>query len=191
VSNEVDHVAVNLLRDWIGQMKPDSVFVRDWAMDDLVPELESLESKRSFAAGKAAFEQVGCAQCHRFAGDGGTVGPDLTGIKRRANSREILESIIEPSKVVADEYASFVFATDSGTIVIGRIEREDGNYLMIRTGPGNEDVVRLAKNELADRRKSAISNMPAGTVNVLQKTQILDLLAYLLSDGDAEAPAFK
>ena len=160
-------------------------------MDDLEPELDALDSGRSFSSGKSAYQAVGCAQCHRFAGDGGTVGPDLTGISRRAKKREVLESILEPSKVVDDEYASFIFATDSGKIVTGRVEREDGDELVIRTGPGNDDVVRLAKSDVAERRKSPVSNMPAGIVNVLEKNQILDLLAYLLSEGNADAPAFK
>ena len=149
------------------------------------------EQTDAVLVGKAAFQSVGCAQCHRFAGEGGTVGPDLSGINRRVKKREILESIIEPSKVIADEYAATIFATESGKLVTGRVEREDGDELIIRTGPGNDDVVRLAKRDIAERRKSPISNMPAGTVNVLEKNQILDLLAYLITEGDADAPAFK
>jgi putative heme-binding domain-containing protein len=191
VTSQVDQRAVDLLREWIRQMKPDSVFVRAWTMDDLVPELDQVASGRSFDSGKSAFQKVGCAQCHRFAGDGGTVGSDLTGISRRAKIREIVESLIEPSKVVADEYASFIFATESGKIVTGRIEREDARELVIRTGPGNDDVARLAKSDIAARRKSPVSNMPAEILNVLDKNQILDLLAYLLSEGDADAAAFK
>src|SRR5262249_31566537 len=146
---------------------------------------------RSFEAGKSAFEAVGCSQCHRFAGDGGTVGPDLTGIGRRVNKQELLESILEPSKIVADEYASFIFATESGQLLTGRVEREDGHELTIRIGSESDEVVRLAQSEIVERRKSMVSNMPAGTVNVLEKREILDLLAYLLSDGNADAPAFK
>jgi uncharacterized repeat protein (TIGR03806 family) len=191
VTSQVDQRAVDLLREWIAQMKPDSVFVRAWTMDDLAGDLDQLDRGRSFAAGKSAFEKVGCAQCHRFAGDGGTVGTDLTGISRRATKREILESIIEPSKVVADEYASFIFATESGKLITGRIERETEQELVIRTGPGSDDVVRLAKSDIAERRKSSVSNMPAEILNVLERNQILDLLAYLLSEGDADAASFK
>ncbi len=191
VTSQVDQRAVELLRDWIRRMKPDSVFVRAWTMDDLAGDLDQLDRGRSFASGKSVFEKVGCAQCHRFAGDGGTVGTDLTGISRRLSKRDILESILEPSKVVADEYASFIFATDSGKLLTGRIEREDDRELVIRTGQGNDDVVRLAKSDIVERRKSSVSNMPAEILNVLEKDQILDLLAYLLSEGDADAAAFK
>jgi uncharacterized repeat protein (TIGR03806 family) len=191
VTSQVDHRAVKLLHDWIHEMKSDSVFVRAWTMADLVPELAAVESKRSFASGQAAYQSVGCAQCHRFAGDGGTVGPDLTGIGGRVKQRDLLESIIEPSMAVADEYATFIFATESGRLFSGRIEREDALELVIRTGPGTDEVVRLAQSDVTDRRKSLVSNMPAGIVNVLGKDQILDLLAYLLSDGNADAPGFK
>jgi putative heme-binding domain-containing protein len=191
VTSQVDQHAVELLREWIRRMKPDSVFVRAWTMDDLLPDLDQLDFGRSFASGKSAFQKVGCAECHRFAGEGGTVGPDLTGIGQRAKKRDLLESLLEPSKVVADEYATYVFATENGMIVTGRIEHENGQELVIRTGSGNDDVVRLAKSDVADRRKSPISNMPAEMVNVLERHQILDLLAYLLSEGDADAAAFK
>jgi uncharacterized repeat protein (TIGR03806 family) len=191
VTSQVDDRAIAMFREWIAQMKPDSVFVRTWTMADLVDDLDAVDRGRSFTSGKSAFEKVGCAQCHRFAGDGGTVGTDLTGISRRLNKREILESIIEPSKVVADEYASFIFATESGKLITGRIERETDQELLIRTGQASDDRVRLAKSEITERRKSFVSNMPAEILNVLEKGQILDLLAYLLSEGDADAPAFK
>jgi uncharacterized repeat protein (TIGR03806 family) len=191
VSRQIDQQAVDLLRDWVRQMKPDSTFVRDWTVDDFASELPALESGRSFEAGKAAYLSVGCAQCHRFAGDGGTVGPDLTGIASRTKRYELIESVLEPSKVVADEYASFIFATQQGTLIIGRVEREDDTHLLVRTGPAPHEVVRLAKSDVIDRRKSLVSNMPAGIVNVLEKHQILDLLAYLISNGNADAPPFK
>jgi putative heme-binding domain-containing protein len=191
VTAEVDHKAVQLMRDWISQMKAVNTFVRAWTMDDLVPHLDSVGANRSFTQGKLAFDKVGCAQCHRFFGEGGTVGPDLTGIGRRQTKREILESIIEPSKVVTDEYASYLFATEGGKVVTGRIEHDDGEKVTIRTGSGADDVIRLAKSDIVERRKSNVSNMPAGTVHVLEREQILDLMAYLLSDGDSDKPAFK
>jgi uncharacterized repeat protein (TIGR03806 family) len=184
VTAQVDEQAVKLFREWIRQMKPDLPFVRAWTMDDLLPDLERLGAGRSLAAGKSVFQAVGCAQCHRFAGEGGTVGPDLTGVTKRLGKRAILESLIDPSKVVADEYAAYVIESANGTLVTGRIEREDGRELLVRTGSGSDDVVRIAKSDVADRRKSPISNMPVGILHVLEKEQILDLLAYLLHNAN-------
>ena len=75
VITTVDEQAVALFRDWIGAMKPDQKFVHDWTMEDLLPLLEQVRQGRSFPSGKNAFKQVGCGQCHRFAGEGGSVGP--------------------------------------------------------------------------------------------------------------------
>jgi uncharacterized repeat protein (TIGR03806 family) len=191
VTSHVDEAAVKLLRDWIAQMKADNAFVRAWTTGDLLPDLDRVRSGRSFESGKKAFESVGCNQCHRLGGDGGTVGPDLGGVSKRLSLREILESITEPSKVVADEYAATIFETARGTRITGRIEREEGDALVIRTGPADSDVVRLAKSEIEDRRKSSVSNMPMGTINVLEKNQILDLMSYILSEANPESEVFR
>jgi hypothetical protein len=52
--------------------------------------------------------------------------------------------------------------------------------------PASGEAVTVPKKEIVDRRKSDVSNMPPGIVNVLQKDQVLDLMAYLLSDPDPE-----
>ncbi len=191
VTSAVDQRAVELMREWIRQMKPENVFVRAWSMDDLVPKLDALDAGRSAASGKQAFEKVGCAECHRFAGAGGTVGPDLTGVGKRLSKRELLESVLEPSKVVADEYASYLFALTSGRVISGRLEREERGDIVIRTGAGKDDLVRVATADIAERQKSASSNMPAEIVNVLESDQILDMLAYLIAEGNPDAASFK
>jgi uncharacterized repeat protein (TIGR03806 family) len=180
VTNRVDESAVRLFRDWIAGLKPALPFVRDWQMEELLPDLEQLKTGRSLDAGRKAFGDTGCAQCHRFEGQGGTVGPDLAGVGRRLKAREVLESILLPSKVIADGYADTVVETARGTVVTGRIEREDDRVLVLR--PPSGEAVTVPKKEIVDRRKSDVSNMPPGIVNVLQKDQVLDLVAYLLSD---------
>ena len=83
VSTTVDQRAVVLFRDWIGQMKPEQKFVPNWKMEDLLPALDQIKRGRSFEAGRAAFRQTGCGQCHRFASEGGSFGPDLSGLADR------------------------------------------------------------------------------------------------------------
>ncbi len=179
-SNRVDETAVRLVRDWIASLKPERAFVHTWAMADFLPDLGALNAGRSIEAGRKAFRDTGCGQCHRFAGDGGTVGPDLAGVGKRLKPHEVLESILLPSKVIADEYAVTIVATVGGATVSGRVEREDERVVVLR--PPSGDSVAVAKKDIADRRKSDVSNMPTGTVNVLHKDEVLDLVAYLLSD---------
>lgn len=180
VTNQVDDQAVTLLRDWIAQLKPQHTFVRAWAMDDLVPHLSQLKSGRSMEAGRNAFRDTGCIQCHRFEGDGGSVGPDLAGVGARLTPENLLESILLPSKVIAEEYAGILIETNDGAVLTGRVEREDEKSVVLRP-PGSTDLLTVEKANILQRRRSELSNMPQGIVNVLQKEQVLDLLAYLMS----------
>ena len=190
VSSIVDERAVTLFRDWIREMKPDQKLVRDWKMDELLPSFDKVKAGRSFDAGRAAFRQTGCVQCHRFAGEGGSVGPDLTGISHRFSPRDLLESIILPSKSIAEGYAPTEIKTRSGEVVTGRIEREDESAVSIRPLGANEELVTIRKMEINQRNVSNISNMPSGMLNILDEAQIFDLLAYLISDGESAHSAF-
>ena len=67
------------------------------------------------------YAEAQCAKCHRFRGDGGISGPDLTSVSGRFGTKDILESIIEPSKVISDQYAAQQFAMADGRVITGRV----------------------------------------------------------------------
>ena len=181
VSRRVDEPAVALVRQWIAGLKPTKPLVRVWQLSDLLPALEKLVSGRSLEAGRTAFRETGCAQCHRIGSDGGTVGPDLTQIARRLSARELIEAIVEPSAKIADEYATWLVQTDDGRTASGMIEREENGRLILRPASSTEPPQEIQSSEIVARRKSETSNMPAGMINVLHEHEVLDLLAYLLS----------
>ena len=191
VSHRVDEEAVRLMREWIGQLKPDKPVLHEWQMTELLPKLPSANAGRSLAGGQSAFRETGCNQCHRFAGAGGSVGPDLTGVGRRLQPRELLESILEPSKIIADEYATQDFELLDGDTVSGRIEREDGKTVVLRPVASEASATEIEKKKIRRRQKSSLSPMPAGMANTLTEEQVLDLLAYLISDGNPDHPCFK
>jgi putative heme-binding domain-containing protein len=182
VTTRVDDRAVALLREWIASMKPTQTFVRDWKMEDLVPKLEKLNGGRSSETGREAFRKVGCNQCHRFDGEGGTVGPDLDGTGRRLSPTQLLESILLPSKAITEGYASTEIETKTGDAISGRVEREDDRVVVIRP-PLAIEPVTIEKSQIRERTLSKSSNMPEGMLNTLNEDQVLDLLAYLLSDS--------
>jgi uncharacterized repeat protein (TIGR03806 family) len=190
VSAVIDDHAVVLFKEWIGGMTAQQQFVKDWKMEDFLPALDQLKTARSFDEGRKAFQQTGCVQCHRFAGTGGSVGPDLTDVAKRLAPRDLLESILLPSKVITEGFATTEIETASGDIITGFIEREDDQSLVIRPASGTEQPIAIAKKQIARRTLSKVSNMPAGIANTLTQTQILDLLAYLISNGDPAHPAF-
>jgi uncharacterized repeat protein (TIGR03806 family) len=180
-SNRVDKEAVALFRQWIAELKPSKPLVREWRLADLAPRLDALATDRSLAAGEKAFRETGCAQCHKVGDEGGTVGPNLSDIGKRIPPTELLESIVEPSAKIADVYATWLVQTADGQTHSGRIDREDQGVLVLRGGSALDALVEIPVADIEARRKSEVSNMPAGAVNVLHEHEVLDLLAYLLS----------
>lgn len=181
VTREVDTRAVETFRRWISGLAPEMRFVRSWTMAEVVPAPGELGAVRSVAAGRRHFERLGCVQCHRHGDKGGVVGPDLTDVAERLSIEALIESIIEPSKVIAEEYATTDFETRGGDWFRGQIESEDEGEIVLRTSSTLEGPIRIARGDITARRPSGISNMPSGIVDVLQREEILDLVAYLLN----------
>jgi putative heme-binding domain-containing protein len=174
--------------------KPSAVqrtFVKEWKMDDLAPALDQVLHGRNFAKGKQAFNDAQCFLCHRFGNEGGSVGPDLTGVSSRFNTHDVLESILDPSKVVSEQFQNITVTKKDGEDATGRLVEETNDRLVIVVNPlapDNKTVVN--KSEVAKREASKISPMPEGVANILTKEDILDLIAYLQSNGDRKAAAF-
>ena len=139
-----------------------------------------LEKGRSISDGRKAFERTGCAQCHQFKGKGGSVGPDLNDLAKRMKPRDVLESIIEPSKSIAESYEVEHFNMSDGTTHFGQAQEETEAVVRLRSLSATSAPVSLSKALIVSRKKLNVSNMPPGTVNTLQEHEILDLLAYLL-----------
>ncbi|TWT39443.1 Cytochrome c [Blastopirellula retiformator] len=166
-------------------------FVHNWQVDDLVGMLPQVESGRSFEKGRVAFEAAQCAKCHRFAGQGGGTGPDLTGVGNRFAPLYVLEAMILPSKVVSDQYVNTIFQTDTGDILVGRIISETDDEYQVRSGPFAKELTVLKKDEIDGMKHSPQSEMPSGLLNTLTQEEILDLIAYLRSAGNENDAAFK
>jgi putative heme-binding domain-containing protein len=163
-------------------------FVKQWKVDDLVAGVDAAGTSRDLDHGRQLFAAAACFKCHRFAGEGGSSGPDLTGVGRRFNARNLLESVIEPSKVVSDQYQSTDFVLDDGRQVNGRVVNMSGNDLRVMTNmydPGNLTAVKRTSIELM--RASPTSMMPTGLLDTFSEAEILDLLAFLRSGGPGQA----
>jgi putative heme-binding domain-containing protein len=167
-------------------------FVKEWTMNDFVTGLEAVGRQRDAARGKKLFTETGCAQCHRLGSEGGFIGPDLTAVSSRFDRRTLLESIIEPSKVVAEVYRPVTVTLKSGAIYDGRVVSEDAKSLVLAINPADPDQRRrLAKSDIASQRVSELSPMPAGLLDTLTRDEILDLLAWSESGGDANHEVFR
>jgi putative heme-binding domain-containing protein len=157
--------------------------VKQWKMDELVLLLDQVEKGRNFEKGKEAFAAAQCIKCHRMGETGGSIGPDLTAVGSRFGPREILESIVEPSKVLSDQYQNEIFRTASGKTITGRVVEDTKDSIAVQSEPLSPERVVIKKDDIESRTPSKVSPMPANLADVLTKDEILDLIAYLQSQG--------
>lgn len=155
-------------------------------MSELEPVLP-VRGTRDLARGKRLFSEASCAQCHRIGSAGGFVGPDLTAVSSRFDRRTLLESIVEPSRVIAESYRSVTVALKSGAIHDGRIVGEDAQSISLAINPVDPDQRRrLAKADIATQHVSEVSPMPGGLLDTLTREEILDLLAWIETGGKSD-----
>ena len=166
------------------------VFVKVWTAEDLSPKLDRVSHGRSFTSGRMAFITAQCIACHRMGNTGADFGPDLTSVGARFNRNAILESILDPSKVIDDKYRNTLFTMKDGTSVAGIIDHEDETKIHVRTSALSPQTTAVDKASIVRREPSPISPMLPGLLNTLNENQILDLLAYLESGGDPKHAGF-
>src|SRR6185436_1032022 len=158
--------------------------VQKWKLEELLTDVEKPGAgRRNFTRGKAAFAKAQCLACHSFAGEGGAVGPDLTGVSKRLNRRDLFEAVFFPSKNVSDQYQNTLFQLDDGNVVLGRRVDEDKDRIVVAPDLLNDDRVEISKKRIVRFKPSALSPMPEGLLDTLTKFEVLDLFAYLQSDG--------
>lgn len=168
-------------------------FVKAWKVEDFNDVIHvGLEGGRSFSNGRQMFGAATCFACHRFKQEGGAIGPDLTSVAGKFSPRDLLESIIDPSKEISDQYGATVFTKTDGSTIVGRIMNLGDDTLRINVNMMNpNDIVMLDRKQLKDMKPSPTSMMPPGLIYTLSKDDVLDLLAYLLSQGNPDDPMFK
>lgn len=139
------------------------------------PEVNAGNGRRLFTAT--------CGNCHKLFGEGGDVGPDITG-SNRANLDYILENVVDPSAVLGNDYRMTVLELADGRVVSGLVKQETDSAVTIRT---LNDTLLIAKAEVESRDLSPLSMMPEGLLDKLKDQEIRDLLAYLASPSQVVA----
>ena len=124
--------------------------------------------------GRAVFAKT-CQRCHVLYGQGQHLGPDLTG-SNRANIDYLLENIVDPSAVMANEYRQSIVLTTSGQVITGIVRSENEKTLNIQTA---DAMVAVPKDEIEERKVSEKSMMPDDQLNQFSPHEIRSLLSYL------------
>jgi putative heme-binding domain-containing protein len=166
---------------------------RTWTVDGVMEAAQAGlgPGTRDFESGQRTYAAARCVVCHRFGGDGGATGPDLTQAAGRFQVKDLVEAIVEPSRVVSDQYKAMVVHTADGRVVTGRIVSETPERFRIVTDPEDSTKsVEIERSNVEAMTPSAASLMPAGLLDQLNESETLDLVAYVLSRGDKRDPRF-
>jgi putative heme-binding domain-containing protein len=165
-------------------------FVRMWTVEDLGDAADAL-SQRSFASGRAAFESAGCIKCHRIANEGVTLGPELTKVSERFSGRKLLQQILEPSTEINKQYQSWSAVLTDGRVVTGLMTAQDASSMTLLPNPLKPDLVETVQRaEIDELLPSEVSTMPGSLLMTYTRDEILDLLAFVQSGGDASHAVF-
>ena len=158
-------------------------FVQAWSLNDLVGDLDKLESDRSLENGKKLFTVASCDACHQVHHVGGTIGPKLGEVNTRLKPAEMLEAILMPSKTIHEDFKTWVLQLDDGRVPSGIITKQDEETVYLVENPlANLPPLKIDRELILAMKASIVSTMPMGLLNTLTKEEILDLLAYIRSD---------
>jgi putative heme-binding domain-containing protein len=138
------------------------------------------------------FEVATCSTCHNMEGRGGKVGADLSLAGGQFPGSRLLRQILEPSAVIKEEHRLHYFELSDGSEYHGQIVERDDDSLSIAESLLEPDVVvTFDLGEIVTSSPLDTSPMPTGLLVTLSRGEVLDLLAYVASNGDKTHPAFK
>jgi putative heme-binding domain-containing protein len=160
-----------------------------WTLAELEVHLDELTAGRDFARGREAYAAASCDRCHRLAGEGANLGPDLGGLAGRFSPRDLVLALLEPSREVPDVWRDLELWGEDRLLAVGWLESERDGLLVVREPSGTSVAVEAA---LVDAREPhALSRMPEGLLDPLTLDEVLDLLAYVLAGGDPASARFR
>ena len=129
--------------------------------------------------GRALYQRT-CMACHKLHGEGGTLGPDITGANR-TNLDYLLQNILDPNGIIQDDYKMVTITKRDGQTLVGNIATENERQLILSV-VGQRVVINKADIQ---SRVSPVSMMPEGLLNALTDEESIDLIGYLMK---LEAP---
>ena len=126
-----------------------------------------------------------CGPCHTMYGEGGAIGPDLTG-SNRANLEYLLANVLNPNGEVQDAYKMVLVTTRDGRTLAGNVIAENDRQITLRM-VGRENAI-VSKSDIQAREVTAVSMMPTGLLDSLSDREAIDLVAFLRTVAPVKAP---
>jgi len=124
-----------------------------------------------------------CFKCHRVAGEGGQIGPDLSDVGAKYRREELISSVLEPSKRRSEGYRTTLFALADGRLESGIVQSENDGRIVLALATG--DLVELIADDVIKRRESELSAMPEGLTAGFSLEEFADLIAFMESHKTA------
>jgi len=122
--------------------------------------------------------EVGCIRCHQVFGRGGTLGPDLSAIRRGSDRQKLLRSLLEPSRDIAPQFADHQVETPEGEYYSGRlVSTEPDGSITVMNGDGQQ--TRIPGSRVKSNAPGTVSLMPEGLMDALTPGEVRDLMTYL------------
>jgi putative heme-binding domain-containing protein len=166
--------------------------VKEWSLDELSSVAETELKNRDFQNGRKMFAAAGCFACHRFDNQGGMTGPDLTGAGGRYSPHDLLDQILNPSKEINEQFVPIILTKTDGETFEGVVVNLNGDRVSINTDLWDPfQQINIDRKLVKSIETSTTSPMPEGLLDMLKKDEILDMVAYILSAGDADNSLFK
>ncbi len=134
--------------------------------------------------GQSVFNRT-CGPCHLMYGQGGTIGPDLTG-SNRANLEYLLSNVLNPNGEVQDDYKMVLVTTRDGRTFSGNVIAENDRQITLRVVAGDKAII--SKADIQSREVTAVSMMPAGLLDSLSDREAIDLVAFLRTAEPVKGP---
>ncbi|MEM0968648.1 MAG: hypothetical protein AAGJ31_04805 [Verrucomicrobiota bacterium] len=135
------------------------------------------------SAGRVVYERI-CMSCHVLYGEGGKVGPELTG-SNRADLNYLLLNVLYPNDDIADAYKMVMITTKDGQTLAGSITEEDSQRVVLNM-VGQKMIV--PKADVKARQMHDISMMPAGLLQSLPEKEVLDFFKYMQTKEQVDLP---
>lgn len=164
---------------------------RRWTVEEAEPLVANLAG-RDLVKGKAMYAATLCQSCHTMQGEGGAIGPDLSQLGTRFSPKDILVATINPSETISDQYHATVLELKAGGSIVGKLNDEDAqNYYISQNPFAPNDIKTVAKSTVVLKKNAEVSIMMGGLINRLNEEELKDLMAYLISGGNADHPVYK
>ncbi len=164
---------------------------KEWKFEDLADGVTELEEGRSFATAKQMFQVANCVACHKLNNVGQQIGPDLSKLDPKLKPLDILKELLNPSERINEKFQTLIFEMESGKVHTGMVLKETPTTVTVIENPlVKTEALELKVSEIESRVKSPTSIMPKGLLDKMTREEILDLISYVIAQGNEKHKLF-